>query len=109
MRNINSEDKRKLRIYLCERARGKCEYCNASIGMKGTVDHGIPQAKGGSNERSNLRWSCRCCSWAKGDLMPAQWEEFIPVMKRQARMREDDRMTLLAVVMRKARENWSAA
>lgn len=104
MRNINSEEKRRLRAELCRKAGGKCEYCRASIGMAGTVDHHMPQAKGGTNARSNLRWCCRFCNKVKGAMTPAEWEEFIPVMKLQARMPERDRMDLLNTIARRARE-----
>lgn len=103
MRNINSEDRRKLRVELCRRANGKCDYCKASIGMSGTVDHHLPQAHGGTNAKSNLRWSCRCCNAVKGDMSPAEWAEFLPIMQRQAKLPERDRIALLTMVARRAR------
>ncbi len=33
----------------------------------GSVDHIIPVSKGGTNEDTNLRWSCKSCNSARGN------------------------------------------
>jgi hypothetical protein len=45
------------------RARGLCEYCRSFEGYTGhdfTVDHIVPESKGGTHDLSNL---CLCCFW----------------------------------------------
>jgi len=45
------------------RAHGFCEYCRSSDELTGhdfTVDHIVPQARGGSKRLTNLCW---CCFW----------------------------------------------
>jgi hypothetical protein len=46
-----------------ERARGLCEYCRCSEELTGhecTIDHILPEARGGTDDASNL---CLCCFW----------------------------------------------
>lgn len=73
MKTMSSVEWRMLRTDLCNRADGRCEYCWRHIGMRGTVDHFMPQALGGSDEPSNLRWSCFGCNSAKADMHPDDW------------------------------------
>ncbi|MGE0447356.1 MAG: HNH endonuclease [Vicinamibacterales bacterium] len=46
-----------------------CQYCgkHSPDGSELEVDHRIPKAAGGKNERSNLTTSCRSCNRIKGD------------------------------------------
>lgn len=46
----------------------KCEYCGTVFGL--TVDHIIPQSKGGKNEESNYQTLCKECNVLKGDSYP---------------------------------------
>lgn len=79
MKRINSADKRQLRENLFQHAGGRCAYCNVRTGLRrGTVDHYLPQALGGTNERGNLRWCCVSCNQAKGDMPPEEWEQRRP-------------------------------
>lgn len=43
-------------------ADGCCHWCGADVGYKGTLDHLTRVADGGSNQRSNLVWSCLPCN-----------------------------------------------
>lgn len=62
-----------------------CSYCKREMhnrrldfdGLLKTRDHYIPQSRGGSNDKSNIRFACRCCNGIKGDMMPDQWEAFM--------------------------------
>jgi hypothetical protein len=52
-----------LRRRVRRRARGLCEYCRSSAELTGhdfTVDHILPEARGGGNDPANL---CLCCFW----------------------------------------------
>lgn len=77
MKRINSMVKHELRKALCNAFGGLCAYCKRAIGMKGTVDHYLPQALGGTNARENLRWCCLGCNGEKADMEPAEWEQVI--------------------------------
>lgn len=58
-----------------ERDGGKCQYCGDCVGIKGTLDHVVPVAKGGSGDTSNLVWACHPCNTAKGRSNPVgKWE-----------------------------------
>lgn len=102
MRNINSSERRMLRIDLCNKADGRCEYCTRHIGMRGTIDHFLPQALGGSDEPENLRWSCFGCNSAKGSMHPEEW---LRKFKRPARVESkfETKVRLLARIARMAR------
>lgn len=87
MNRINSEDKRRLRAKLHQQAGGRCEYCRCSLPLaEGTVDHYVPQARGGTNAQRNLRWSCIGCNRSKGDRMPADWTPAATQMTPRQRM-----------------------
>ncbi len=60
-----------LRHRLAVQARYRCGYCQMLESISGiplTLEHIIPQAKGGSNDEENLWLSCRLCNEAKGIL-----------------------------------------
>ena len=83
MQGINSADKTGLRKQLCDRWGGHCAYCTARVGLRrGTVDHYVPKALGGTNARRNLRWSCRRCNELKADMHPDDWAKVIPTLPR---------------------------
>jgi 5-methylcytosine-specific restriction endonuclease McrA len=45
-----------------------CQYCGKSLNAKSaTVDHIVPQAKGGKNSYTNCTTSCKPCNQWKGD------------------------------------------
>lgn len=67
-----------MREWLNEKFKGLCAYCNANIGLKGTVDHYLPQDLGGTNAKVNLRWCCKACNEAKGNMHPDDWERVRP-------------------------------
>ncbi|MCB1232983.1 MAG: HNH endonuclease [Verrucomicrobiae bacterium] len=57
-----------------ERASGLCEYCHASEEwqfVRFTIDHVIPQSKGGGDDLENLALSCRNCNERRGNRCEA--------------------------------------
>lgn len=55
---------------ICKMQRGKCAYCPASLKNKYHVDHIVPLARGGSNERRNVQLTCPKCNHSKGPRDP---------------------------------------
>ena len=49
----------------------KCVYCGSSEDL--SLDHVIPQSKGGTHDPSNLVACCFSCNAAKGPRTPKQW------------------------------------
>lgn len=52
---------------------GKCACCKTSIEEKYHVDHIIPLAAGGSNDRMNLQLLCPPCNLSKGAKHPIEF------------------------------------
>ncbi len=51
----------------------RCCYCGRT-GVSLTVDHYMPQERGGETTRQNLKTSCRSCNKRKGNMLPQNWE-----------------------------------
>lgn len=63
---------------------GCCIYCGHQINAEtATIDHIIPQSKGGPNEDFNKVASCKDCNQKKGNLMPSEFLAQMPVRKRK--------------------------
>jgi 5-methylcytosine-specific restriction endonuclease McrA len=104
MKRINSADRRELRVNLCNRYGGRCSYCNTSAGLRsGTVDHYLPEALGGGNERANLRWSCLACNHAKDCMHPNEWERVRPTLRPWVETPADAKVRILQHIARLAR------
>lgn len=101
MRRINSQDKRDLRSETYVRYDGRCFYCDTNTPLKkGTIDHYMPQALGGTNKRDNLRWACSDCNGKKADMHPDLWmASLVPVKPRQ----ESERVKLLRMCAERMR------
>lgn len=54
---------------------GKCAWCRRSVIKQRHVDHIIPIALGGSNNRSNLQILCPPCNRSKGSLHPIEFAQ----------------------------------
>lgn len=54
-------------------AVGACEFCGSTDTL--TVDHIVPQSKGGGHHRANLQCLCRSCNHLKNDriMTPEQY------------------------------------
>lgn len=54
----------------------RCAYCRADLRkVKKHLDHIMPLALGGSNERSNLQWTCHACNLSKGKKSPIEFAQ----------------------------------
>lgn len=50
-----------------KKANGRCAHCGRRAGSKSqTVDHFIPQIRGGTWDRRNLAPLCKTCNWSRG-------------------------------------------
>lgn len=69
--------KRLREIFAAE--NGKCHYCKTDLELTGTweVDHKMPRALGGGNERVNLVAACMPCNRAKKDKTDVEFFEFL--------------------------------
>lgn len=75
VRNGSTSAWRKLRKQVLDEDGWVCAYCGSQAN---TVDHIIPLAKGGTDDRSNLVSACGACNYAKRDKilgMPEQMSE----------------------------------
>jgi len=59
-----------------------CVYCGSQNKKKFTLDHVIPQSKGGPNTWDNLVTACWGCNNEKADLSLKEWNKSIPEPKR---------------------------
>lgn len=60
----------------------ECVYCGSSHINSLTLDHVIPQSKGGGNSWDNLVTACRMCNSEKSDLTLEEYGKEIPEPKR---------------------------
>lgn len=56
---------------------GKCVYCRQDLEDDHQLDHWVPLAKGGSNERTNMQWACERQNKEKADRDPLEYEASI--------------------------------
>src|SRR3990167_11470530 len=63
-RSINSDQRLRTKEALLNQY-GKCLACGSEENL--TLDHIIPRARGGPNNRNNLQLLCRPCNEAKGN------------------------------------------
>lgn len=52
--------------------RGKCALCFLRFGKRYHVDHILPLARGGSNERTNIQLTCQRCNLSKSARDPIE-------------------------------------
>lgn len=60
----NFKKARKKEIW--KKANGQCAHCGAENVRNKTVDHFIPQSRGGTWDRRNLMPTCRHCNMMRG-------------------------------------------
>jgi 5-methylcytosine-specific restriction protein A len=64
---------------------GLCAYCGRNFPAgELTMDHVIPLSRGGVSERFNIVPACKNCNNKKKYLLPAEWDEYIENIKKQA-------------------------
>lgn len=57
------------------RATFICPYCMGEFALsKATIDHLVPQSRGGVSEPYNMVWCCKRCNNEKGALTPEEYE-----------------------------------
>jgi hypothetical protein len=64
----------RLRPWVAERARYRCEYCLAPEPLSNSaleVNHIEPRAQGGTDDESNLALACRACNGSKATSIAA--------------------------------------
>jgi 5-methylcytosine-specific restriction endonuclease McrA len=54
--------------------RGKCVYCRIDISKSYQVDHIVPVARGGSNDKGNLQLLCKACNLDKRAKDPLEYQ-----------------------------------
>jgi len=54
--------------------KGKCYWCEISVGDVYEVDHIIPLSRGGSNGPENIAIACPSCNVRKSNKLPTEWE-----------------------------------
>jgi 5-methylcytosine-specific restriction endonuclease McrA len=57
--------------FVLDRDGHKCVYCNSTRRL--TLDHVIPQSRGGSDSPENLVACCKSCNSEKGARTPEEW------------------------------------
>lgn len=68
---------------------GHCAYCGEEISLrKMQVDHIIPIIKGGTNDISNLRPSCRMCNFYKSTMHDERFRQQLGELTRMLKERE---------------------
>jgi hypothetical protein len=60
----------------------ECVYCGSGVVKTLTLDHVIPQSKGGGNSWDNLVTACKRCNSEKADLTLEEFGKEIPEPKR---------------------------
>ena len=62
---------RQLRSLIFERDKYRCQNCDTHLNL--SVDHIVPESKGGSCELSNLQTLCLTCNKSKGTKSMCEW------------------------------------
>jgi 5-methylcytosine-specific restriction endonuclease McrA len=73
--------------YVYDKNKGYCWHCDRKLsfinygkfGKKGAweIDHSVPKARGGTDNRNNLVPSCMICNRSKQDLNSRQFGDYV--------------------------------
>jgi len=66
--------KTRKKLALLDLQDGKCYWCSQKIWIDATIDHIVPQSRGGTDDPSNLALACVKCNNVKSNSTP---EEFV--------------------------------
>jgi 5-methylcytosine-specific restriction endonuclease McrA len=55
--------------------KGRCAYCRKKLSRSYHVDHIVPLARGGTNERRNIQVTCKKCNLAKNSKDPMRFAQ----------------------------------
>jgi len=55
--------------------KDRCAYCHKKLGRGYHVDHIVPLARGGTNERRNIQITCKQCNHIKRDKDPIKFAQ----------------------------------
>ncbi|WP_186215928.1 HNH endonuclease [Burkholderia gladioli] len=55
--------------------KGLCIYCKSDISKKYEIDHIMPLAKGGGDDKYNLQLLCKPCNSRKSDKLPEKYSQ----------------------------------
>ena len=69
--STSSEAKRLWKNSIKDDWNRKCAYCNSETNL--TIDHIIPQCKGGQDTRHNAVCACKKCNYSKGHTPWKDW------------------------------------
>ena len=104
---MKSSDKRRTFAWLRDRYRSRCAYCECPLTHReDTIDHFMPKALGGTNDRENLRLACNPCNEEKADMHPDDWLRLIADRPKSTRRptASEERIAILARIAQAARE-----
>jgi len=82
-----------------ERDNFSCVYCNSDRDL--SVDHLIPESRGGKSVVENLACCCRACNLEKSDRTPEEWD-LLPSFLGERCIYKDGQIITIAAVTRKA-------
>jgi hypothetical protein len=86
LKTCNSSDAKRLwRKSIKDEWKHKCAYCESSEDL--TIDHIIPQSKGGKDEKNNVVCACKQCNHSKGHKLWDEWfkeQDFFTTEKMSA-------------------------
>src|SRR5437588_10226255 len=72
----------------------RCYYCGAAFSPGGkrhqTLDHLVPESRGGTHELINLVLACARCNGAKGDMTVTEFEATAYLQRRRRIMWAED-------------------
>lgn len=83
------EEQKTLVELVIQRCGNRCAYCSRNLQLKTrTVDHVVPESRGGGNRRENLVPCCTLCNQVKGDRTPEEWaSDILNWNRRPSRLR----------------------
>jgi HNH endonuclease/Domain of unknown function (DUF4373) len=68
---VRSSEYRKHQLFVFERDGYTCVYCGSNQEL--SLDHVIPQSRGGSHDAENLATCCTPCNSSKNNKTPEEW------------------------------------